>query len=853
MSTRGISDLERGARRWPYRHTIAQLADALQLDNTARAALEQAAARADEGDRRTRSGGAEPASVQQVVGQPTIPHNLRAPPTPLVGRSEEVAAVCALLRRDSVRLLTLHGPAGVGKTRLALEVARELLADFPDGVFVVPLARLNHPDWVASAIAEALGLRERGDRSPERALQSHLEGKRLLLLLDNFEHLVAAASLLADLLATCHALKILVTSRAVVRVRGEQAFPVLPLALPNLVPLPPLDVLAQVPAVDLFVQRVQAVMPDFQLTQAKAPAIAAICHRLDGLPLALELAAARTTVLPPQELLARLERRLPLLAGGVRDLPERQQTMRRTLQWSYDLLDLSEQALFRRLSVFSGGCTFEAAEAVCRAVAEPTVDVLNGLASLVDKNLLRREVGARGELRVSMLQTVREFGWEELVGSGEARLTQDAHARYYLHLAEEAEPQLTGPEQGLWLERLELEHANLRTALGWAKESEETDLGLRLAAALWRFWYMCDHPSEGRRWLEGFLAGSQAAAPELRGQALYGAGVLAFQQGELERAAALSEESLAILRALGDRHRIAAVLNSLGNVVREQGDYQRAAALYGESLTLRWELGDTRGVAVALNNLGTTARYQGDYGRAVALHEESLALRRELGDSWGIANILQNLGEAVYEKGDLERAAALVEESLARRRELGDKHGVALSLSLLGRIAQRRGDLTCAEERLEESLALCRELGESWGVAIGLFHLGQIAHDRQDYGRAADLFAECMELHTMVGHQRDIALCLEGLARIACSHGRFERAARLLGAAHGVRERLRAPLPPAETASVAETAAAAREALGTETFERACRDGAALPLEQAMAEALEAALIERAGISSGLQ
>ncbi|MGH2613707.1 MAG: ATP-binding protein [Thermomicrobiales bacterium] len=767
-------------------------------------------------------------------------HNLPAQPTALLGRETEIAAVRALLEQDEVRLVTLTGPGGTGKTRLGVQVAAELAEAFADGVWFIPLAAVADPDLVVAAIAQPLGVREVAGEPLLESVQDYLRSRHALLLLDNFEHVTAAAPDVAAILASCPHVKVLATSREPLRIRGEREFPVSPLALPqprqvrNISPTALLDF----PAIRLFVERAQAVKPDFALTAANASDVASIAQRLDGLPLAIELAAARARILPPAKLLARLDKRLKLLTGGSRDLPARQQTLRAAIEWSHDLLRPDDQALFARLAVFVGGCTLEAAEAVCADVGEHTLAVLDGLESLVLKSLVRQDGDADGTLRFTMLETIREYGLERLEATGEVGAVRRAHAAYFLALSEEAEPELRGAEQVTWLDRLGAEHDNLRAALGSLEQPADAETRLRLAGSLWRFWWVRGHLTEGRGWLERALNSSANMPPAIQAKALNGAGILAESQGDYEQATTLHEQALELRRQAGDRQGVAASLTNLGIIASIQGNYRRAAELHKQSLALWQELGDEPGIASALYELGSLTLNRGNYGRARTLLQQSFNLFRDLGDVPGQAIVLESLGIHAFHNGDYEGAASHYEKGLELWRNLEDSRMIAHSLSNLGEAMYNQGDHSRANSLLNEALLLYKELGETRGKAFVLYQLGILAAARDDASQAALLFGESVALRQQLGEDPAIIESLEGLASVACLRGESTRAIRLFAASEAQRGAIGAPLPPAYQAKHQRHLDSARAAIGETEFAAAWAAGRELSLDEAIAEAL---------------
>jgi predicted ATPase/DNA-binding CsgD family transcriptional regulator/Tfp pilus assembly protein PilF len=660
-------------------------------------------------------------SIRSAQLRPTG-QGIPAQPTPVIGRDQEIRLVRAQLMRPDVRLLTLTGPAGTGKTRLALEAAGELFEAIRDGAFLVNLAPISDPSLVIPEIARALGIHEEVDgSSPLENLKAALQNKYLLLVLDNFEQVVDAAPHIADLLAVCPTLKVLTTSRATLRLRWEHEVAVPPLGVPDLHRLPVLDELSLIPSVALFLERAQAVTPEFRLTDANAAAVAEICVRLDGLPLALELAAARVKLFSPAAILARLERRFDLLRADTQDRPDRHHTLRAALDWSYLLLPADEQRLLRTMAIFVGGCTLEAVE---RILGTPALD---GIASLLDKSLVRQDRQSQ-DTRLTMLETVRQYALEQLATSGELGDTQLRHAEYCVELAEAAERELVGPNQVQWFERLEYEHDNLRAALRWCIDNRALDIGARLGGSLWQFWSTRGHPREGRTWLSQLriLVGSQSRTAA-QAKLLAGSGRLAYEQGDYAAARAFHEESLDIDRELNDLPAVARSLGQLGDVAHQLGDYVTAQRLFEESLALLRQLSDHHGVAQVLNKLGLTVRCLGDYASARSLYEEALSISRELGDRGWAALVLNNLGRAAYYQGDFAAAYTLHEQSLAIRRQVGDRRGIATSLGDLGDVAHQQADYTTALALRAESLALWQQLEDPWGLAYALEGFAELA------------------------------------------------------------------------------------------------------------------------------
>ena len=788
------------------------------------------------------------------LDNPDLPNNLPQQVTSFIGRETQVAEVKALLGKT--RLLTLTGAGGGGKTRLSLQVAADLLDGEGDGVWLVELASLSDPALVPQAVATVLGVKEAAGKTVQQTLVEWLRPKCLLLILDNCEHLVVAcASLAADILRHCPDVRLMASSREPLNVAGEQTYRVPSLSLPDPKRAQTAEGLSQYESVRLFIERAQAVQPSFSVTDQNAPAVAQVCFHLDGIPLAIELAAARVRSLSAEEINRRLDQRFRLLTGGSRDTLPRQQTLRALIDWSYDLLTEAEKALLRRLAVFAGGWILSAAEAVCAGEPVEDWEVLDLLTALVDKSLVVAEPLGDGT-RYRLLETVHQYAGERLGQSGEAVVAR--HAAWTLALAEEAEPGLTGPEQGAWLSRLEAEHDNLRASLSWnlslnlssdeprqGERSNKDGLrfanedGLRLAGALWPFWSARGHLSEGRRWLDQALARAGASGKEAsaaRAKALQGAVTLARRQGDYAGSRALCYESLALSRQLGDQHGIANALYDLGQVASIQDEFAGAQALYEESLTIWRELRNQKGIANALRGLGLLFHSQGDFAGARALCEESLTLSRQSGDPRAISNALLNLGMVVQSQGDFAGARALYEESLILTRQLGGN--TAYPLGSLGQVAQSQGDFVGARALYEESLTIWRQLGNQHAIAQLLNNLGETSSAQGDSVGALALLKESLTLSWQLGNQKGIAYGLGCLGIVAHRQSKMGRATRLIGAAASLRGSLGTTLTPMEQAEVDTAVASAAEVLGEAAFTSAWDAGRAMTLEQAAEYAL---------------
>ena len=838
VSVRTIKGMEQGAARLPRADTLTRVITALRLPPQEEAALRETACKRDPA-RLANEGSSREVRSEQLGAEPL---------TPLIGREDLIQDALALLGDDATRLLTLVGPPGVGKTRVGVEVARRAVgasSRIAERVLCVALAPLPHPSLLLPAIAHEMGLHEAPGVAPLEAISTALQGKPTVLFLDNFEHLLAGTPDLLTLLIHCPEVKALVTSRAALRIRAERELPIPPLAIsPLTVPAASygsrhdhdgasdanVSILNTVrsdpaPAVALFIQRAQATLPSFALDQHNAPVIEAICREVDGLPLAIELAAARCRLFSPSALLARLAKRLPLLADHARDVPPRQQTMRGAIAWSYQLLSTREQRVFRRLAVFANGCSLAAAEAVC--AQEGDASILDDLTTLVSHSLLCRAEGMDGAPRVMMLETIREFAQEQLECEGEHHTTAHSHCAYFCSYSAARRAYEPGRDQSFDPRSLEHEYANLRVALAWAIEQGEIGPARQLVAGLWRYWYTQGMLTEGRRWTEATLAltedtdhhwlaegqgaedgaAQSAAAPDLVGQhpandlaeALNGAGMLAFRQGDVALARAWLERSLALRRWLGDQRLVAAALNNLGLVAADQGFYTEAQRLHEESLALKRALGLPQDIAVSLNNLGSVLRTLGRYAQAMLCFEENLAIQRDHGDAYRLAHALGNLGSLAYAQGEYSRAQDNYRETLALQRLLGDTQGIAISQLNLAEVAAAQGDVRLAVARGQESLDMFRAFGEPARMVSALTLLSSLYAEQGDETRAVASLRTALDLYRHMREHRTAHRWLAALAQLAQRHALYACAVQLLAASESRRIAKGVALAPTES------------------------------------------------------
>ena len=837
------------------------------------------------------------------------PNHLPLQLTSLVGREREIEAVCELLRGGDARLVTLTGPPGIGKTRLGIQVAADLLPEFADGAYFVNLASITDPHHVVPAIAYALGVGQVGEQTLHQSLKRFLAERQILLVLDNFEQVVEAAPLVTELLQAGPRVKALVTSRGLLRVSGEHNFPVPPLSMPPvLTDHGAVRALASLSseriggyeAVQLFAQRARALKPDFELTESNALTVAAICSRLDGLALPIELAAARILHLPPQAILDRLQNRLGLLTGGTQDLPLRQRTLRATIEWSYNLLGEEEQRLFRRLGVFQGGSTLEAVEAVCNAKGDLGMEALDGVTSLVDKSLVRLEYGARlvdgaagedgraqpveEEPYFAMLETIHEYAREQLDGSGEREAIRRGHAAYFLELAQRAETELRGPRQAEWLVRLDRERENLRAALDWAHRNDVV-MGLELAAVLGTYWTRRSHLSEGHERLSGMLGRAEEVGvgrSEATAHALFSMGFVLWHEGDMQAARPFLQESVVVLRDLQgagqaiDRRVLAEALNVLGIVVGRLEGIPARRGWHEESLEVARETGDSWSVARALYQLGHVGRLSGDYEGAQALFEESLGLFRESGDEFNIGLALIGAGLMAQQRGEYEGSRSPFEEALAIFRALGVPWAIASVLYCLGSVALDQGDYAGARSFLDESMVLQRELGTRSDTAEGLENLGRAAYFQGDLGAAYAAYAEGLGIFQETGDKYGMALCLMDMAGVMIAVGRAPkrsprargggpgagegegvpedlaaRGARLLGAAQALFDDTGVQLNHMGRKLQDIYATAARRQLGEGALAEAVAEGRAMGLDEAISLALSTSIPQGPGAGAG--
>ena len=821
LSLRGVSDLERGVRQTPRLETVRMLADGLGFDahSTELAALLAARNAADPND--------------------VAPERFRLPrpPTPLVGRAGEVTDIVASLLRDEVRILTLLGPGGVGKTSLALEVANEASYAFPDGACFVSLASVTDPSLVMATVAHALGLREATGASPQEAVERFLEDKCFLLVLDNFEHVLPAVPLVADILSRCAGLTVLATSRSPLRLRSEHRYPVPPLGLPDGESGRPSTNVARAAAVQLFVARAQDIWPDFTLTDENMDAIAGIVRNLDGLPLALELAASRLTVLTPSALYERLSDQLAILTTGRVDAPARHQTMRSAIAWSYNLLSKESQWLFRRLSVFLGGASIDA---IAWVTGESPITVLDRVGTLVDHRLLVRSEQVHRQSRFRMLEPIRDFALDQLVAEGEDDAALDAHAAWCMSLGERTFAVLRGSGRSQWFDSLEAELDNLRGAFAWLDAQDRLEDAVELAMDLFFFFHTCGYITEMLATFTSFLRHPRIAfRTRTRAKALLGHGILVEMQGNGGQGLAQMLESVAIFRELGEHPYTGLALVYVGNAYRAVSDFDRAEEANREVIAIGRETNDAWLLKAGLNNLGTVLKDRGDVERAVPLLEESLAMVRLADDVYGIEMALLNLAQVSLVREEYDRAETLTEEALSVLAELGHQVDLSTAKVILAKVHRARGDYTAATAHIGEALATARRIDDKASIVRALIILGDITRLEGDLVGSVERFREAITLSLQIGSRADLAEALEGIAGVAVAMRAMDHAARLLGAADATLVAIGAARPAGSRSNDYDALLrSARDGIGADAVTAAWSAGHALTSAEAVTEAL---------------
>ncbi len=828
ISARSVSDIERGIQN-PSPRTIRGLADAMDLSAEQRNSFLEALAS-------PRDPGHHEANHVVVRGALKRHKGLPAPVTRLIGRERDLATIAGLLRDPHIRMVTLTGSAGSGKTRLALELGEKLIDDFHDGVFLVSLSSLADPMLVPSAMAEVLGIKEEPGRDLLETIAEGINEKRLLLVMDNYEHVLSAAWVVAQLLDSCRYLHVLTTSQVPLHLTGENEYAVQPLSIPDPKNLPEPSTLARYEAVSLFTERARAASPDFVITDDNARAVAEICVRLDGLPLAIELAAARVKILPPQALLKRLNSRLRLLTGGATDRPARHQTLRAALDWSYSLLTAGEQKMLARLSVFSGGCSLESAEAVCDP--DGALDILEGIASLVDKSLLRQE--GKEEPRLRMLETVREYAGERLGGSGEDERIRDAHALFFIGLARIAEGELTGPLQSEWLGRLDSDLDNLREAMGWLLSRERAEEELQLAVGVLLFWRIRGHWTEAQRWLEQGLAKAESVNPGLKASALSALAMFLWMRDYREDGIAVLEEAVQMAGLAGDEQTRAQALNRLGVLHADQRGFERASASFEESLQLARELGIEELQGIVLNNLGVLASDQEDLNRASERYREALTIYTQLEMTESICVTEINLGWLALRQGDLEEAETWFHQSLRAAERVSDSLRMAAALHGQGRVALQSSRFDDAERYFQESLRLAEDLDARRSVAWALVNLGDVFSQTGRVDQARKSLRRGLQLTLDLAHVEDELDALGCMASLAYAEGRHDRAVRLKAAELAERERAHIASDLLVARSGKALCERLKASLGDRAFSEAWTKGESMNPSEALAYALSA-------------